>query len=116
MKLMIFMGASLFFGFKLFLLIDGAFDRDEWVRPVTNQESAGCYRGAMVEDLIARHLFVGMRRSDVVALLGQPDYRSGAGELQYVLGMCSGVGFDYDYLNIYFDGAGGFVSAKVFQH
>ncbi|MBU1619780.1 MAG: outer membrane protein assembly factor BamE [Gammaproteobacteria bacterium] len=57
-----------------------------------------------------------MTENDVAALLGEPSAQFTKQEYQYSLGMCSGLGIDYDYLHIYFDEQGNFSQAKITQH
>lgn len=72
-----------------------------------------CPRGAMVSSLIRRHLIVGKTsQSEVFQLLGSPERPIGQdGCGHYVLGMCSGLGFDYDALYVCFDSQGTLISS-----
>ncbi|KFX71087.1 hypothetical protein TMS3_0103860 [Pseudomonas taeanensis MS-3] len=57
-----------------------------------------------------------MTENDVAVLLGEPSEQFTKQEYQYSLGMCSGLGIDYDYLQIYFDEQGHFYQAKITRH
>lgn len=79
-----------------------------------------CPRGKMVSDLISNHIEEGKtQRSEMFSLVGEPDYpiniegRICAG---FRLGMCSGLGLDYDSLFVCFDGAGVVDAAGHIQH
>lgn len=91
------------------------FDRNLWLAQPADMAETSCYRGGMANDIKSRLLSPGMSADAVVALLGQPDAEA-AREYRYVLGMCSGLGFDYDDLHIYFDARGGYSHAAIIQH
>lgn len=91
------------------------FDRDRWLARPDAVAETSCYRGGMANDIKSRLLLPGMSADAVVALLGRPDAES-AQEYRYVLGMCSGMGWDYDDLHVYFDARGGFSHAAIIQH
>lgn len=92
------------------------YDAALWFAPQTNLTDSTCYRGGMATDVKDRLLQPGMTHEDVERLLGKPDGRSTQGEHQYILGMCSGFGMDYDNLHIYFDSNGKYTHAAIFQH
>lgn len=92
------------------------FEREAWVANTINGDDSRCYRGGMANDIRDNVLSRKMSQEDVSALLGKPDGRVTAQEYQYVLGMCSGFGVDYDVLHVYFDAQGSFISAKIVQH
>lgn len=92
------------------------FDKDAWQATRTNEEDFTCYRGGMAKDIRDNLLSSKTTKEDVVALLGNPDGNVTRQEYQYVLGMCSGFGFDYDNLHIYFDDQGRFSQATIIQH
>ena len=91
------------------------FDRDGWLARPDVMAETSCYRGGMANDIKSRLLLPGMSADAVVALLGRPDAES-VQEYRYVLGMCSGLGFDYDDLHVYFDASGGYSHAAIIQH
>lgn len=93
-----------------------SFDKQAWHKKTTNEQDATCYRGGMAKDIIDRLLSSKATREDVVSLLGSPDGNSTENSYRYVLGMCSGFGFDYDSLHVYFDGQGYVSHAKIMQH
>ena len=81
-----------------------------------NKMDSSCYRGGMAEDIRANILKSNMTREDVINILGRPDSPDGSFALEYVLGMCSGLGVDYDNLEIYFDHTDRFSNAVIRQH
>lgn len=91
------------------------FNSSAWFVPVTNNTETSCYRGGMARDIKNRLLKQGMSSSEVERLLGRPDSKS-ENEYRYVLGMCSGLGWDYDDLHVYFDKQGRVESAAIIQH
>jgi len=62
----------------------------------------GTPRLDMVDDLRTNHLRIGMRRAAVIKLLGPPDYKWSARELEYALGG----DIDCEYLEVSFDKRG----------
>jgi hypothetical protein len=70
----------------------------------------------MAADIKDRLLTPNLTNVDVEGLLGKPDGLSTPHEYQYILGMCSGFGMDYDNLHIYFNDAGRVERAEIFQH
>lgn len=92
------------------------FEKETWHATTTNEEDATCYRGGMAKDIIDNVLSSSMNKEEVAILLGAPASNSTNQEYQYILGMCSGFGFDYDNLHIYFDEQGHFSQAKIIQH
>lgn len=91
------------------------FDSVAWSAKQTNESEADCYRGGMAKHIKEKILRPGLQREEVVRLLGQPD-SEGAGEIQYVLGMCSGFRIDFDGLHVYFDPTGALAHAAILQH
>ena len=67
-----------------------------------DKESA-CLRGEMYRDLEKNYLLQGIQRSKVVELLGEPIKVTADNCSDYVLGYCSGVKMDGDYLRVCFD-------------
>ncbi len=102
--------------FLLWPLSSEKFNKDAWQRTIADKESSTCYRGNMAKDIVKNHLSAEMKQQEIIALLGTPDTDKGAGEIRYILGMCSGLGFDYDALHIYFKKSGEFSHAKIYQH
>jgi hypothetical protein len=91
------------------------FDPSAWQVQQTNDTDATCFRGSMANDIKNRVLKPGASRAAVKDLLGQPDNESSE-KFEYNLGMCSGLGIDFDSLNIYFDERGVIVNAAIVQH
>lgn len=92
-----------------------SFEKTKWHAAVSDESSATCYRGGMandIQDLLSNK----MTEKDVAVLLGEPSEQFTKQEYQYSLGMCSGLGIDYDYLHIYFDEQGHFSQAKIIRH
>jgi hypothetical protein len=56
-----------------------------------------------------------MSKADVISLLGTPDSEE-LNQVEYTLGMCSGLGMDYDGLIISFNKNGKFTNASIVQH
>ena len=102
--------------FLLWPLSGEKLNKDAWQRTITDKESSTCYRGEMAKDIIKNHLSAGMKQQEIISLLGKPDTDKGVDEIRYILGMCSGLGFDYDALHIYFKKSGEFSHAKIYQH
>ena len=90
------------------------FDPVIWHAKQTNETEANCYRGGMAFDIRDRILESGMSKNKVSSILGSPDSSSDS-EFQYSLGMCSGLGIDYDFLHVYFK-EGNLINAVVYQH
>ncbi len=84
------------------------------------EKESNCPRGRMVYDLTEIHLVVGeTSRLEVEYLLGAPDrlFRRDRQQcLRYHVGMCSGLGIDYDSLFVCFDDTGLVSSAGHQQH
>ncbi|MCT4611469.1 MAG: hypothetical protein N4A70_19945 [Pelagimonas sp.] len=84
------------------------------------QKERTCPRGGMVHDLISNHLISQTTRSEtVIKLLGQSTYDIQINGLKcpgYSLGMCSGLGLDYDSLFVCFDQNGTVAFAGHVQH
>ena len=80
------------------------FDQQKWLayNSLPDGNQSDCYRGPMVFSLRHYYLKSGMDYSTVRKLLGKPDLEKD-GCLHYTLGMCSGLGMDFDSLNISFD-------------
>lgn len=71
------------------------------------QKEASCPRGGMVGDIRRNHLIKGVTsRAQIIAQLGAQEYTldiKGQSCAAYSLGMCSGLGIDYDSLYVCFD-------------
>lgn len=74
-----------------------------------------CYRGGMADDIKNLLLRKGMTKLELEQQLGKTDYEFPL-KYQYVLGMCSGLGLDYDTLDIYFDSEGKLIDTAISQH
>jgi hypothetical protein len=83
---------------------------------VTKESS--CPRGPMVQSLRRNHLAVGTGRDAVIKLLGAEDMSSDDRPmcLHWFLGMCSGLGWDYDSLQVCFDEADRLIESGHVQH
>ena len=84
------------------------------------QKEASCPRGRMVRDLIRNYLYRKLvSRDEVHALLGRTERTveiNGKSCLAYTLGMCSGLGIDYDSLYVCFDSNDRISSVGHVQH
>ncbi|WP_027158172.1 hypothetical protein [Methylobacter luteus] len=114
------LGIVAFFGYIYFTLADDPFnnrefDREVWVSFYENMDPDNP-RGEMYEDLVASHLRKGMKRMEVVALLGKPDVEDVKNLLSYNLGMWSGFRIDYDSLDIALSDDGVLVGVRRVQH
>ena len=92
------------------------FDSTVWFARQTNATDSTCYRGGMAANIRDRILKPSMTHQEVEQLLGKPDGYSTPGEYQYILGMCSGLMWDYDNLHVYFNGEGKYERAAIIQH
>ncbi|RRW39521.1 outer membrane protein assembly factor BamE [Pseudomonas luteola] len=95
---------------------NATFDAQRWLATTNNIQDGNCYRGEMAEDIRHTVLSRGMTQAAVAQVLGEPDSYSTEREYQYVLGLCSGIGMDYDNLHVYFDTSGRLVDSKILQH
>lgn len=91
------------------------FDPAKWHAPISDAQDVTCYRGGMAIDIRDHILGRGETKQFVEGLLGKPDFAT-EGEYRYILGMCSGLGLDYDDLHIYFNNQGGITGAEIIQH
>lgn len=84
------------------------------------QKEASCPRGGMVRDLTRNYLIPEtVSRDEVQALLGRTERTveiNGQSCIAYTLGMCSGLGIDYDSLYVCFDSNDRISSAGHIQH
>lgn len=84
------------------------------------QKEASCPRGGMVRDLTRNYLIPEtLSRDEVYALLGRTERTveiNGQSCIAYTLGMCSGLGVDYDSLYVCFDVNDRISSAGHVQH
>lgn len=103
---------------------DLKFDREVWLARAGDRDP-GNPRGQMAEDILERFRADPPTRDQVLQLLGPSEFpcsplRALPGPveacLSYNLGMWSGLGMDYDTLDVYFDLAGRFVSGLTVQH
>jgi hypothetical protein len=94
---------------------DRTFEEEIW-HAYHNSLDSDNPRGNMADDLRKNHLRRGMTKEQVIELLGEPDFEKSSKVLKYNLGMWSGIGFDYDSLDIYFDSAGSLTETRIVQH
>ncbi len=97
---------ALLVGLVTFLVVTSrrdAFDAELW-QAQRGKDERHNPRGGMVVDLLQTHLRVGMSRTEVRRLLGEPDQRHGSSDV-YELGV-SPYGIDFEYLLIDYDSAG----------
>jgi len=95
------------------------FDSRSWKK--ANPRDPRSLRGKMLRSLVKEHHLIGMKRSEVLTLLGRPDGTNNsihsrgvlgsqnfneASTWHYVLGAYSGFGVDFDILSLYFDKTG----------
>ena len=83
------------------------------------RKETSCPRGGMVRDLRRNYLIAGQtNKLEVYALLGNPNYFKQLNETAcelYALGMCSGLGIDYDSLFVCYDENGVLAETGVFS-
>ena len=91
------------------------FDSTAWSAIQTNESVSRCYRGGMAKHVKEQVLRPGLKREEVVRILGQPDFEK-PDEVHYVLGMCSGLRIDFDGLHVYFDSTGELERVAILQH
>jgi hypothetical protein len=90
------------------------FDAAEW--RAAKWEEGDTIRARMLRSLLQQHPLVGMSRSEVIGLLGTPEWTAGpssgppssaqldyAPTFTYALGLCNLVGMDVDVLVVRFD-------------
>ncbi|MGH1424282.1 MAG: hypothetical protein ACRBBU_06105 [Pseudooceanicola sp.] len=84
------------------------------------EKEASCPRGPMVRDLLRNHLLIGETKSaNATTLLGAMEYEvdiRGHSCDAYCLGMCSGLGIDYDALYVCYSENGTISSTGHIQH
>lgn len=93
-----------------------SFDSKVWFAHQTDKSDVTCYRGGMAEDIRESMLNPKMTHKDIENILGTPDGGATKKEYRYILGMCSGIGMDYDDLHIYFDQTGHYEKSAIIQH
>lgn len=76
------------------------FDRAVWMSATEHDD---CRRYAMVGDVIRNVIPPGTSRAQVAGVLGPLQPYGSDGTVVYLLGMCSGLGIDWDVLFIDFD-------------
>lgn len=89
------------------------FDQQVWARAAHDSDRCDT-RGEMIDSLLKKHVQIGMEKSKLVALLGQPDNDHG-GEISYYLGFCQTF-VDPDTLDFYFDNQGALTKHVVKNH
>ena len=94
---------------------DRSFDEETW-HAYHNILDPDNPRGNMADDLRKNHLRRGMAKEEVIKLLGEPESEKSSQVFQYNLGMWSGIRFDYDTLDIYFDSSGRLTKTRIVQH
>lgn len=92
------------------------FDSAKWRARISDQQDATCYRGGMAKDIKDTVVTVGMHKQQVETLLGKPDTTISPSRYDYTLGMCSGWGWDYDNLHIFFDIRDTVIRISITQH
>ena len=107
--------AFLLFWASIGVFSNQIFNKKEWLAIQTNVSDTTCYRGGMAMYIKNLLLNNAMTKADVVSLLGKPDSEE-LNQIEYTLGMCSGLSIDYDGLIISFSENGKFVSASIIQH
>lgn len=105
----------LFFWGSIGVFSHQTFNKEEWLAPLTNETDSTCYRGGMAMYIKKFLLKNTMSKADVISLLGTPDSEE-LNQVEYTLGMCSGLGWDYDGLIISFNKNGTFANASIVQH
>lgn len=108
------------FSYVYFVAFDYPFDNKDfdkvvWHKYKNNMEPDNP-RGEMFESLIEKHLMAGMTKSEVIQLLGTPDFREEKDLFSYNLGMWSGYRIDYDSLDLKFKNNGKLVEFYRVQH
>jgi outer membrane protein assembly factor BamE (lipoprotein component of BamABCDE complex) len=91
------------------------FDSTAWSTKQTNESVSHCYRGGMAKHVKEQVLRPGLKREEVLRILGQPDFEK-PDEVHYVLGMCSGLRIDFDGLHVYFNSTGELERVAILQH
>ncbi|PTE13645.1 hypothetical protein [Pseudogemmobacter blasticus] len=81
-------------------------------------KESDCPRGPMVRSLLRRHLKAGTTLEAIVDLLGPAGHpeKDASGCMNWSLGMCSGLGIDYDSLFVCFDETDHLIKAGHVQH
>jgi len=92
-----------------------SFDRKIWL------EFADDYvddnpRASMIRDLQKEHLQVGMSRTEIIELLGEPETKFENSDFSYIVGMWSGFRMDHDGLELYFDQNGNLTDSARVQY
>ena len=105
------------------------FDKEQWIEAGSCEglsdgdcmtKQAHCPRGGMVRNLVNEYLMPeGTTRGTVAGLIGPAEYDveiEGRACDAYSLGMCSGLGWDYDSLYVCYGDDGKIVGAGHVQH
>lgn len=79
------------------------FDRTRWHAGLKASQNGECVRGRMANDIISTVATPGRLRQDVETTLGPPQ-RTQGNLAHYELGMCSGIGIDFDSLYVEYSG------------
>ena len=88
------------------------FNQRGWAAAAGQDER--CIRGSMVNDLLKKHVRIGMTKEKLFAVIGQPDDDRGA-EVSYYLGFCQ-TPIDPDTLDFYFDSQGMLTKHDIINH
>jgi hypothetical protein len=88
------------------------FDETLWANTAGHDDT--CIRGSMVNDLLKKRVQIGMPRSSLVAIIGEPDHVDGM-EISYYLGFCQ-TPVDPDTLDFYFDSHGALTRHEIRNH
>lgn len=107
--------AFLFFWGSIGVFSHQTFSKEEWLALQTNTTESTCYRGGMAMYIKSFLLKNTMSKTDVISLLGAPDLEK-PNQVEYTLGMCSGLGWDYDGLIISFNKNDKLTNATIVQH
>ena len=115
---------SAYFAFEFLLFwapfMGKSFSREDWDY---QKQTDSCVRGPMLRDLRKNYLTTGRKKEEIIKLLGKEeetlsDKRLTQNEdcIGYTLGMCSGIGMDFDSLYICFDSAEQLTRTFWLQH
>ena len=79
------------------------FNQELWLKYASSKDSNNP-RGGMYNDLKKNYLYEGMKKAEIIKLLGQPDSSTSTDQrLSYNLGAWSGYRIDFDTLDLKFD-------------
>jgi len=108
------------FGYLYFVVLDNPFDNKEFNRELWidfhDRDELPNPRGEMLEDLTNNHLHKGMKKEEVINLLGLPDYIVEDNLIRYELGLWAGFNVNTVYLHIEFSSADIATNIYTVQH